>query len=931
LQFLPSGSPGCAELTLPQTRPLVVEASWTAARGERHSDVVVAEPGTTMPLEDVCTSIVLRTLAGRRFRCTQLPPTDAGRVPFRVICVVPPAVTMELPPDVSEPARDVLQIQAAGTDLGVEVDVLVDSTSAADLLQRLTVLVRGPDAVVVHWAGPVLGRGDAPVLVLGNDEDDVAILPVGELMDRILAAGPRESVLLLPTPAATPEHLRDSRRLAGLGTAAVEGGAAQWSGCAEVRMTPGGSPLARALRDGPDVYRRPWNPRRPLVRLSDLFDLLTTQVPGRRRGSDAAALPGRSLGESGRRASLPRHVPNPRHDATVAAEIPDPQVFIGRRRLMTELVSQIHSRGTGLWVVSGPPGSGKSALLRRLAGLSEPGSRDAIEAREGLPPPEADPTPHSVDAAVSLGGGSLEAVATALGRQLGLPPDPDELVAQLRGSPDRPVIVFDALDETRDWPHVLDRLVAPICDTALVLAATRSTALDPLIGRVPCTIRDLADEPDTLADLSEYVARQLENSGQENVREIADQVALLCAQDGFLAAHQLIEYLRTNPVDTTEPGWRGRLSRTVAGRRQVASDSPVMGTAEAGRPEMRITVLGQPASGKTTYTTGMWAALSGGRNGVFINAEFDRHVQLADDWDRLISSGTMPQATVVPLTTRFVVLHQLRPLLTVDWLDCPFALLHPGTPNSSELAEGIARSDSIHLVLDGQAVGEWIRKLVESQTAVAVGTIEPDLYRIRRRLGIEDLTLRVLAAVKHRQSAGLGSPTFAVVLTKRDVMEAAAGLPFDELWQIFIRHLPGMLPIAFARDVVTLVTAVNVGDLTPRSELGEQSVVVQPSGMEIPLLFSLKEFLDRQIAEEEARLATAREHVGVAAEELQRLEARRPTRSQRGAIERNTALHRQAMTEEEATRSHLTDLRDLVQVLTVPSGRSFVIRNGVLP
>ena len=66
LRFGPASARAGA-LTLPETRPLVVEVSWTSASGRERTAVVRADPGTEVPLEGLGTVAVLRTLTGRRF------------------------------------------------------------------------------------------------------------------------------------------------------------------------------------------------------------------------------------------------------------------------------------------------------------------------------------------------------------------------------------------------------------------------------------------------------------------------------------------------------------------------------------------------------------------------------------------------------------------------------------------------------------------------------------------------------------------------------------------------------------------------------------------------------------------------------------------------------------------------------------------------
>jgi hypothetical protein len=92
--------------------------------------------------------------------------------------------------------------------------------------------------------------------------------------------------------------------------------------------------------------------------------------------------------------------------------------FTGRTRLLTELVAWLKG-GTGLVVLSGPPGSGKSAVLGRLVTLSDPAIRAKVE-RGGALHPTTIPEAGSVDAAVHLKGMALQQCAQEIAGQLGI-------------------------------------------------------------------------------------------------------------------------------------------------------------------------------------------------------------------------------------------------------------------------------------------------------------------------------------------------------------------------------------------------------------------------------------------------------------------------------------------------------------------------------
>ena len=61
-----------ALITLPQTRPLVLEVRWPGTSSEPRTRVVRAEPATEVSLPDVRDEVVLRTLAGTRYRLARI-------------------------------------------------------------------------------------------------------------------------------------------------------------------------------------------------------------------------------------------------------------------------------------------------------------------------------------------------------------------------------------------------------------------------------------------------------------------------------------------------------------------------------------------------------------------------------------------------------------------------------------------------------------------------------------------------------------------------------------------------------------------------------------------------------------------------------------------------------------------------------------------
>jgi hypothetical protein len=162
-------------------------------------------------------------------------------------------------------------------------------------------------------------------------------------------------------------------------------------------------------------------------------------------------------------------------------------------------------------------------------------------------------------------------------------------------------------------------------------------------------------------------------------------------------------------------------------------------------PSLTITALGNKGSGKTTFLLGMYADLSGGRKGYFLNAsDPDVDLSLAGKWEKLLDDGALPppnQADNIPYS--FLFLDGIQPLLAVDWLDYRGGALDDETGAASQdvpgLHERLNRSDCIYLVVDGGYLVEPVR----SSTRAG----------IMQRAGLRRMTSLLQKAVRERPAS----------------------------------------------------------------------------------------------------------------------------------------------------------------------------------
>jgi WD40 repeat protein len=249
--------------------------------------------------------------------------------------------------------------------------------------------------------------------------------------------------------------------------------------------------------------------------------------------------------------------------------------FMGRHAALRDLAAWLRDgNGFKVRVVTGDPGSGKSAVIGRLVILADPQRRDSVPL-DGIPA-DTIPDAGAIDVALHARGLTtgqvIDALSAAIGVQVGTP---GELLTALRGR--RLVAAIDAIDESVGPQDLVDRLLRPLVDADLpqlrLLLGTRRHLIAGLGPGAEVLDLDAENYADP-ASLAAYAARCLRESQTGSPYVTADSATVSAvaqaiadaAGRSFLVALITARTLALNAVipDPADPAWRARLPATAA-------------------------------------------------------------------------------------------------------------------------------------------------------------------------------------------------------------------------------------------------------------------------------------------------------------------------------------------------------------------------------
>ncbi|MGH2731744.1 MAG: hypothetical protein ACRDJG_02165 [Actinomycetota bacterium] len=380
----------------------------------------------------------------------------------------------------------------------------------------------------------------------------------------LLARARRDVVLFVDTCFAGASALALDQALGALAASPTSASFGVIGSCRAFETTDDGvfvEALLRLLRDGPQHDKAAWTPQDEAIRPGALAaELRAAQVP--------------VIDVLAHGASELRVIPNPRHDPeepegrvhvklrlrklSAGAEthlLDKSEGFVGRVALRGEIARWIDGAREGMFVVTGGPGTGKSALMGLLA-------RQSV----------GDPRVRGAGRGPCLPEGTFDCIVHARQKTI------EHIKTELAGVSDGggATILVDALDEAVAGEaigiaahlrslsrRVGVRLVVGTRPSPLV--ATRLGGEDPLLKELePSELRDLDHLEDTTVDIAELLrAILIETPGSPYARvDVADLVKEVASRvtPSFLFAHTAGRWLTGQPGPVTaHPDWRARV------------------------------------------------------------------------------------------------------------------------------------------------------------------------------------------------------------------------------------------------------------------------------------------------------------------------------------------------------------------------------------
>ena len=418
-------------------------------------------------------------------------------------------------------------LHLAGVGYSRDLPIALGSASINDILAGLRSWVSTANHLIFYWTGHgqltdghlYLMASDSP-----TDPDNLTALPV-ESLGQVLANSAASEILLIIDACSSGGGVREitsafRSRVEAKGTTrdrfrglTVITSARRYD---HARERVFGSALRRILADGPSAGPEIglWGARDEFFTTHQLFLALERELASdpsisQRPDIDTHGPTGRFLRNPLYRAQIPDRVvrdkSRPLLDADIEAHFlpkfrgiepgESGWYFTGREAVLNDILDWVNTADRGIFVVTGAPGSGKSAILSRIALLSVQEYRDRIVRAGALEDVATSTIPEIglIDAGLHAKNKSLLDCIRELADVLGVRAPsaewetPDQLVREVARNGQRLTVLVDALDEAfgREASTIASRLLRPLANLSgiRILVGTRPDRL-PTAGGV---------------------------------------------------------------------------------------------------------------------------------------------------------------------------------------------------------------------------------------------------------------------------------------------------------------------------------------------------------------------------------------------------------------------------------------------------------------
>jgi hypothetical protein len=279
-------------------------------------------------------------------------------------------------------------------------------------------------------------------------------------------------------------------------------------------------------------------------------------------------------------------------------------------------------------------------------------------------------------------------------------------------------------------------------------------------------------------------------------------------------------------------------------------------------PHVRVTMIGNSRTGKTTYLVGMYAEMSVGISNYFLTSDHDTHRSLTGMWSALVERGLLPTTTTESKTYAFTFRYGVAPLLSLEWIDYRGGAVTSGTDDevTKALLARVVDSDSLYFTLDGELLASVLAGETGAERALRTTTA---LYN------------NMLAEIlDQRREANLFPPSIVLLVTKNDLLiEHVDGGPEERRRKIG-DWIAGRFPQVFDDDRDVAICTVSLGELGTTSVSKVEANLVDPIRVHKPMVFTLFSYYRRAALVFEAQAAEMAAQHGRGSEELAQLRGR---------------------------------------------------------